>query len=195
PRLLLCVAFARGRRGPSVAHAERVGDLARGVRVARAPLVAVNFLQPDDRGPADCGVFAQELDDLLQLLAAAPAHVVRDDLQLGGRVFRVQRLRRAADFEKVRLRLLLRARGRLRRQKAEGGDEETERGGDNRLRNSDYKDGETEGRGEGETLDDAASFSPSPLLPLSPSAFHSAIRNRLVRLLSSEKHSCHPAMS
>src|SRR5213082_1242153 len=43
-RLLLAVAFARGRRGPGVAHAERVGYLTRGVRVARPLFVAVNFL-------------------------------------------------------------------------------------------------------------------------------------------------------
>src|SRR2546421_13099521 len=43
------------------------------------------------------------------------------------------------------------------------------------MRNADYSDGETKGRGDGETFDDTASFSPSPLLPLSPSAFHSAI--------------------
>src|SRR5204863_9352453 len=105
-------------------HAERVGNLARGVHVARTLFVAVNFLQADDRGPADCRVFAQEFDELLQLLAAAPAYVVRDDLQLGGRVLQHQRLRRAADFQQVRLRARLRVRGRPWRQKKERGDEQ-----------------------------------------------------------------------
>ena len=44
-------------------------------------------------------------------------------------------------------------------------------------------DEETGGRGDGETFDDAASFSPSPLLSVSPSLIiripQSAFRNRL----------------
>ena len=45
-----------------LAHAERVGYLARGVDVPRALLVAVNLLQAYDLRAAYLGVFAQELD-------------------------------------------------------------------------------------------------------------------------------------
>src|ERR1044072_7032312 len=84
-RLLLAVLVRVGRRGPRVAHPQAFGELARGVDVARAPLVAVNLLEPYDVRAADLRVFPEQLNEPLEVVASAVTYVVGGDLQLGRR--------------------------------------------------------------------------------------------------------------
>ena len=52
------------------------------VAIAGAFFAAVNFLQREDRGAADFGIFVEKFGEPFEVVSAAPANVVRDDFDV-----------------------------------------------------------------------------------------------------------------
>jgi hypothetical protein len=63
-------------------NTQRISESSDGVAVVGPLLFAIDLLQAKDRRAADFGIVMEQPGEVLELIAATPANVVRDDLDL-----------------------------------------------------------------------------------------------------------------